>query len=72
MFYIPPGFAHGFLTLEDNTIFAYKCTNYYHKESEGCVLWNSPLLEINWGIDSPILSEKDKIATDFADFKSPF
>ncbi len=72
MFYIPPGFAHGFLTLEDNTIFAYKCTNYYHKESEGCVLWNSPSLEINWGIDSPILSEKDKIATDFADFKSPF
>ncbi len=72
MFYIPPGFAHGFLTLEDNTIFAYKCTNYYHKESEGCVSWNSPSLEINWGIDSPILSEKDKIATDFADFKSPF
>ena len=72
MFYITPGFAHGFLTLEDNTIFAYKCTNYYHKESEGCVLWNSPSLEINWGIDSPILSEKDKIATDFADFKSPF
>jgi dTDP-4-dehydrorhamnose 3,5-epimerase len=72
MFYIPPGFAHGFLTLDDNTIFAYKCTNYYHKESEGCVLWNSPSLDINWGIDSPILSEKDKTATDFADFKSPF
>jgi dTDP-4-dehydrorhamnose 3,5-epimerase len=40
MFYIPPGFAHGFLTLRDNTIFSYKCTNVYNKASEGCVLWN--------------------------------
>ena len=72
MFYIPPGFAHGFLTLEDNTIFAYKCTQYYHKDSEGCILWNSPSLGINWGINSPILSEKDKIAKDFSNFESPF
>ena len=72
MFYIPPGFAHGFLTLEDNTIFAYKCTQYYHKDSEDCILWNSPSLGINWGINSPILSEKDKIAKDFSNFDSPF
>ena len=72
MFYIPPGFAHGFLTLEDNTIFAYKCTQYYHKDSEDCILWNSPSLGINWGINSPILSEKDKIAKDFSNFESPF
>lgn len=72
MFYIPPGFAHGFLTLKDDTIFVYKCTNYYHKESEGCVLWNSPSLQINWGISNPLLSEKDKIGTDFEQFISPF
>ena len=72
MFYIPPGFAHGFLTLEDNTIFVYKCTDYYHKESEDCVLWNSPSLGINWGIDSPVLSEKDMTAIDFTNFESPF
>ena len=72
MFYIPPGFAHGFLTLEDNTIFVYKCTDYYHKKSEDCVLWNSPSLGINWGIDSPVLSEKDMTAIDFTNFESPF
>ncbi len=48
MFYIPPGFAHGFLTLMDNTIFSYKCTNLYHKASEGTVLWNDTDLDINW------------------------
>ncbi|MDG1720094.1 MAG: dTDP-4-dehydrorhamnose 3,5-epimerase [Bacteroidia bacterium] len=72
MFYIPSGFAHGFLTLEDNTVFAYKCTNYYNKVSEGSILWNSKSLNINWGIDNPILSAKDLIAPDFEDFRSPF
>lgn len=72
MMYVPPGFAHGFVTLADDTIFLYKCTNYYHKESEGSVLWNSPELNIDWGIDNPVLSEKDKIATPFSEFDSPF
>tara|TARA_B100001093_G_scaffold303379_1_gene289331 strand:- start:3335 stop:3877 length:543 start_codon:yes stop_codon:yes gene_type:complete len=72
IFYIPPGFAHGFLTLEDNTLFSYKCTNYYNLESEGSVLWNSESLNIDWGIEKPILSEKDKKARNFMDFKSPF
>ena len=72
IFYIPPGFAHGFLTLEDNTLFSYKCTNYYNLESEGSVLWNSASLNIDWGIENPILSEKDKTAPNFMDFKSPF
>ncbi|MBL6730947.1 MAG: dTDP-4-dehydrorhamnose 3,5-epimerase [Bacteroidia bacterium] len=72
IFYIPPGFAHGFLTLEDNTLFSYKCTNYYNLESEGSVLWNSASLNIDWGIENPILSEKDKTAPNFTDFKSPF
>ena len=72
MMYVPPGFAHGFLTLEENTIFSYKCTNYYHKESEGAILWYSKSLGIDWGIEDPLVSEKDKIAVDFTAFKSPF
>jgi len=70
--FIPAGFAHGFKTLENNTIFFYKCTNYYNKESEGCILWNDPLLKIDWGIENPILSEKDKIGELFMDFISSF
>jgi dTDP-4-dehydrorhamnose 3,5-epimerase len=72
MLYVPPGFAHGFATLEDNTIFTYKCTDYYNPESEGGVLWSSPELEIPWGIADPVLSEKDKHLTSFSDFQSPF
>lgn len=72
MFYVPPGLAHGFVTREDDTIFVYKCTEYYHKESEGCVLWNSPALNIDWGVESPMLSAKDKEGTDFSTFISPF
>ena len=70
--WIPPGFAHGFLTLEDNTIFSYKCTNYYNKPSEDCILWNDPNININWGIDKPLLSEKDLAGKEFKSFKSLF
>jgi len=72
MFYIPPGFAHGFLTLRDNTIFSYKCTNVYNKASEGCVLWNDKDININWQISNPILSEKDLVGTPLKEFTSPF
>lgn len=72
MFWIPAGFAHGFLTLEDNTIFHYKCTNYYHKESEASVLWNDKSINVNWNISDPLLSEKDLTGTPLADFVSPF
>ncbi len=73
MYWIPEGMAHGFLTLEDHTVFFYKCTNQYNKESEGSILWNDPELAIDWGsLDSPILSEKDKISPLFRDFESPF
>jgi dTDP-4-dehydrorhamnose 3,5-epimerase len=72
MFWIPPGFAHGFLTRADDTIFSYKCTNYYRPESEGSVLWNSDSLSIGWGIKNPVLSEKDLQAPDFNKFNSPF
>jgi dTDP-4-dehydrorhamnose 3,5-epimerase len=72
MLWIPEGFAHGFVTLEDNTIFSYKCTNFYNKDSEGSILWCDSQLAIDWGVESPILSEKDNNAPLFKDFISPF
>ena len=70
--WIPEGFAHGFSALEDNTVFFYKCTNYYHQPAEGCLLWNDPNLGLDWKIKSPLLSEKDKSGQLFKSFKSPF
>jgi dTDP-4-dehydrorhamnose 3,5-epimerase len=72
MFYIPEGFAHGFLTLENDTIFSYKCSQFYNKESEGSLLWNDKILSIDWGFEHPILSKKDKIAPKFSGFQSQF
>lgn len=70
-FYIPEGFAHGFLSLEDGTVFSYKCSAYYNKESEQSLLWNDPDINIEWGINHPILSEKDeKNALFWSAFKS--
>jgi dTDP-4-dehydrorhamnose 3,5-epimerase len=72
MFWIPEGFAHGFLTLENNTLFSYKCTDVYNKASEGGLLWNDPELNIDWGISNPVLSEKDTQNPTLKDFSSPF
>lgn len=72
MMYIPPGFAHGFLTLRDNTIFSYKCTNFYNKASEDCLLWNDPAIGISWNADTPLLSDKDLQGRLMNDFKSMF
>jgi dTDP-4-dehydrorhamnose 3,5-epimerase len=61
-FYIPSGFAHGFLTLSDTAIFAYKCTDFYYPDDEGGIIWNDPSVAIQWpdiGMEY-ILSEKDK------------
>jgi len=72
MFWIPPGFAHGFLTMADNTIFSYKCTNTYNKESEGSVLWNDPALGIDWNVENPLLSPKDIEAKPLSELNSQF
>lgn len=71
-FYIPPGFAHGFATLAAETIFAYKCTDLYHPETEGSLAWNDSDLGIDWELDKPILSEKDQQSPAFSSFESPF
>ncbi|SEC48791.1 dTDP-4-dehydrorhamnose 3,5-epimerase [Tenacibaculum sp. MAR_2009_124] len=65
--FVPRGFAHGYSVLEDNTIFAYKCDNYYNKESEGGVIYNDSFLNINWMLEEEEieLSEKDKVLPSF-------
>ena len=62
-FFIPRGFAHGFVVLSEEAVFQYKCDNYYAPQSEGAIAWNDPELGIDWRIsaDEVILSEKDKV-----------
>jgi dTDP-4-dehydrorhamnose 3,5-epimerase len=72
MLWIPPGFAHGFLTLEDNTIFQYKCTQYYNKASEETLLWNDPELNILWNVNQPLVSEKDLCGTPLQQLEKHF
>ncbi|MBW6410300.1 dTDP-4-dehydrorhamnose 3,5-epimerase [Clostridium weizhouense] len=69
-FYIPEGFAHGFLVLSDEAVFNYKCTNFYAPEYDGGVMWNDPDIDIKWpldGIENIILSEKDKVHPNLKD-----
>ena len=65
LLWIPPGFAHGFVALEDRTIFAYKCTAYYQPSAERTILWNDPELKIDWGVYRPLISPKDLIGGTF-------
>ena len=58
-FYIPPGFAHGFLVLSDTAMFHYKCTDFYSPKDEMTIHWNDPDLGIRWPKDNPIVSDKD-------------
>ncbi|RLM03739.1 dTDP-4-dehydrorhamnose 3,5-epimerase [Gibbsiella quercinecans] len=60
-FWVPPGLAHGFVVLSDTADFEYKCTDYYNPAHESCLLWNDPDVGIEWPIDNPLLSEKDKV-----------
>lgn len=68
-FWVPPGFAHGFLVLSETADFEYKCTDYYDASDEGSILWNDPDLNIPWPIDNPFLSDKDSKAEKLIDLK---
>ena len=68
-FWVPPGFAHGFVVLSEIADFNYKCTDYYDACDEGCLLWNDPELDISWPILKPMLSAKDEHASTLADLK---
>lgn len=65
--WIPEGFAHGFVTLENDTEFVYKTTNFYAKESERSIIWNDPNINISWPLKDVLLSEKDRIAPELSD-----
>ena len=71
-FWIPPGFAHGFVALEEDTVFCYKCTNYYAPSHENTLLWNDLDLKINWGTEKSLVSAKDQDGLLFNQFISPF
>jgi dTDP-4-dehydrorhamnose 3,5-epimerase len=58
--YVPPGLAHGFVVLSETVDFVYKCTDYYYPEDEKGLLWNDPAIGVDWQIDQPLLSEKDR------------
>lgn len=71
-FYVPEGFAHGFLVVSDEAIFAYKCTDFYHPEDESGIMWNDPDLNINWPIEEDmeiLISDKDKKLVRFNELK---
>ena len=70
--YVPAGFAHGFCSLEDNTILHYKCTKYRHSKSEIGIMWNDPELKIHWPKKKFIISDKDKKNLSFSDYTSKF
>ncbi len=68
--FIPEGFAHGFVCLSETCLFYYKCSEIYNQKADSGIRWNS--LNIDWEIDNPIISEKDKILPLFEEFKTPF
>lgn len=77
MFYIPEGFAHGFYVISDFAVFTYKCTDFYHPEDEGGIMWNDKTVNVDWksviqNQSEPLLSEKDKIHPSFDFAKNYF
>lgn len=69
---IPRGFGHGFVTLTDEVEFLYKADNYYAPEAEGGIRWNDPEIVVQWGVENPILSQKDAVAPWFKDAVTGF
>ncbi|MBA2935970.1 dTDP-4-dehydrorhamnose 3,5-epimerase [Sphingomonas sp. CGMCC 1.13654] len=72
MFWVPPGFAHGFLSLEDGTDFLYKCTALYEPANEHSLLWNDPTVGIEWPLEGiePELSAKDQVGKPLAEIEA--
>ena len=68
--FVPEGFAHGYCVLSDNAIFQYKCSNFYSPQDEKGILWNDPDLNIDWPVESPILSDKDRLNPRLKDMPS--
>lgn len=66
-FYIPPGFAHGFCVVSETALFTYKCSEYYHPETDHSIAWNDPAIGIDWPFDDPELSAKDAAGIRLAD-----
>lgn len=60
--YVPEGFAHGFVVTSKEALFHYKCTDFYHPEAEGAIRWNDPALGIDWPVEEPVLSDRDRDA----------
>lgn len=69
MFYIPPGFAHGFCVLSEEVVFNYKCTEFYRPASEQSILWNDSDLNIPWPIENPTISDRDREGVKWAEFE---
>lgn len=59
--YVPPGYAHGFVVLSESADFQYKCTDFYHPEDEGGIVWNDPDIAIEWPVADPVVSKKDQL-----------
>jgi dTDP-4-dehydrorhamnose 3,5-epimerase len=60
--YVPEGYAHGFVVTSEEALFHYKCTDFYHPESEGVVRWDDPAIDVDWPVEDPILSDRDRQA----------
>ncbi|HRO75715.1 MAG TPA: dTDP-4-dehydrorhamnose 3,5-epimerase, partial [Crocinitomicaceae bacterium] len=71
-FWIPEGFAHGFSVLEDNTLFSYKCTNYYQPSAEMGIHFGDAALGIDWQVENLIVNQKDDILPILTNFVTPF
>jgi dTDP-4-dehydrorhamnose 3,5-epimerase len=70
--WIPPGFAHGFSVLSEEAIFHYKCTNYYSKKDERCIIYNDKSIGVNWKVENPIISNKDKEGLEIKNINKDF